>query len=306
VLGVRCGRVAIFSSVVLFVVLLLGAGRARGDAGEKMIALGRELMPLADLLHGAEHATVNGESIYLASTVTEQPLTEVLDRVEGHCREHAGNLEGDYAKIPAATRAILASRVPAAWSERLGIVREERDGEGMVVCLAQNEEGGIRGLIEHIHAFLKDGELSHVGNFRYAYAQKTSGGKTHVLSTFTEGPFNVYRIVGGEKEPPRDELDGAPLPPNAETPMTFRVAGMPYAVQAFASADPAEKVAAYYLDALPRLGWEKVSGPGDLFSNVMMRRQGVLLLVTALQVEEGQKTHVVVTEGVATIPNVPR
>jgi hypothetical protein len=299
-LGVRLLRLTAFSTITLAVVLLVSAERARGDVGEKMIALGRELLPLADVLKGAQHATVNGQSIYLASTVTDQSVSQVLDRYETHCREHAGGLAEEYAALPAKTQALLAARAPAAWNERLGIVREQQDGEGMVVCLAQSEQDGIRGLVGRIQLFLKDGELSHLGNLRYAYVRETEAGQSHVLTTFTEGSFNVYRVIGTDSVTPRDELDGVPLPPDALTPMTFRAEGMPYAVQSFASPETPEQVAAYYLAALPRLGWERVLGPGELFANVVMRRNGVTLLLAALQIEEGGKSNVVITEGTAT------
>ncbi len=306
-LGVRWARLAAFCTATLTVALLVSASRARGDVGEKMIILGRELLPMSDLLQETQHVRVNGESIYLASAVTAQSVHEVLDRYEAHCRAHTGGLEEEMDSIPAGAKATLASRFPAAWSERFGIVREEHEDEGMVVCIARSDGGGIRGFVERANLFLADGQLFHLGNLRYAYVRKTSAGQSHVLTTFTEGPFNIYRVLGTEKDTVRDELDGAPLPANAATPMTFRIDGMPYVVQAFASPDPPEKVAAYYLETLPRFGWEKVSGPGDLFSNIIMRRNGVTLFVTALQIEDGDKSNVVLTEGAATaLTNAPR
>jgi hypothetical protein len=193
-------------------------------------------------------------------------------------------------------KAELASRAPAAWSQRLGIVREQRDGEGMIVCVAHNGGGGIAGFVARVNEFLADGELSHLGNLRYAYVSKTENGKTHLLTTFTEGPFNIYRILGTDATQRREELDGVPLPANAMTPMTFRVDGMPYAVQAFRSPQSPEEIAAYYLDALPKLGWETMGVPGDAYTNIVMRRAGVTLLITADQMEGGGNSHVVVTQ----------
>jgi hypothetical protein len=269
--------------------------------GEKMILLGRELLPMADLLEGAQQVRINGESMFLASTVTDQSIDQVLDRYQQHCEEHTGGLAEELDSLPAPSKAALVSRFPAVWSQRLGIVREQKDDEGMVVCLAHTGGGGIRGLVERANLFLADGELSHLGNLRYAYVRKTSTGQTHLLTTFTEGPFNLYRILGSEASQRRDELDGVPLPIHALMPMTFRVNGMPYAVQAFQSTQPPNEIAAYYLDALPRLGWEKVTGPGELFSNIVMRREGVTLLICAMQLEDGGKTSIVLTEGTATL-----
>jgi hypothetical protein len=275
--------------------------------GEKMILLGRELLPMADLLEGAQQVRINGESMFLASTVTDQSIGRVLDRYQQHCQEHTGGLAEELDSLPVPSKAVLASTFPAAWSQRLGIVREQKDDEGMVVCLAHNGGGGIRGLVERANQFLADGELSHLGNLRYAYVRKTSTGQTHLLTTFTEGPFNIYRIIGSEANQRREELKGVPLPTDAIMPMTFRVDGMPYGAQVFQSDQAPNEIAAYYLDALPRLGWEKLTGPGELFSNIVMRREGVTLLISAIEPEDGGKTSVVVTEGTATlVGKVPR
>src|SRR5580700_7207988 len=78
-IGVRLFRLATFCTVVITVLLVIGASRARGDVGEKMIALGRELMPLADLVKGAQRATVNGQTLYIATAMTDESLPQVLD-----------------------------------------------------------------------------------------------------------------------------------------------------------------------------------------------------------------------------------
>jgi hypothetical protein len=300
-LAVRWARLTAFCTFALVVALLVNTRRARGDVGEKMMVLGRELLPMADLLSGAQQVRINGESMFLASTVTDQSIGEVLDRYERHCQEHTGGLREELDSVPSQAKALLASKFPAAWSQRLGIVREQQDDEGMVVCIARDGGEGIRGLVEHANLFIADGELSHLGNLRYAYARKTSTGQTHLLTTFTEGPFNIYRILGGGASQHREELDRVPLPTNALTPMTFRVEGMPYAAQVFQSPQPPNEIAAYYIDALPRLGWEKVAGPGELFSNIVMRREGVTLIMTAVQLEDGGKTNVVLVDGAATV-----
>jgi hypothetical protein len=270
-----------------------------------MIHLGRELVPLSDLLQSTQRVRVNGESVYLASTVVDQSIGEVLDRYQAHCHEHSGGLAEQFDALPDSAKATLASRVPATWSQRLGIVREQRDSEGMVVCVAQNGGGGIAGFVSRVNEFLLDGELSHLGNLRYAYVQKTETGKTHLLTTYTEGPFNLYRILGTDATQRREELDHAPMPASAETPMTFRVDGMPYAVQAFQSPQSSKAIVAYYRDTLPREGWKELAGPGEEFATVVMQREGVILLVTAQQMEDGGNSHVVVTQAAPAAPAQP-
>jgi hypothetical protein len=294
--AIRCARLAAFCAAALLLILVVSASRVRGDVGEKMITLGRELLPMADLLQKTQRARVNGQSIYFASTVVDQSIDQVLDRYQAHCQEFTGGLAEEFDALPDRAKTVIASKAPAAWSQRLGIVREQRDSEGMVVCVAQKGDGGIPGFVARVNDFLADGELSHLGNLRYAYVSKTESGKTHLLTTFTEGSFNLYEVIGNGTTQRREELDGVPLPANAIMPMTFRVDGLPYAVQAFQSPHSPQEIAGYYLDALPRLGWEKMAGPGEAFTNVMMRRGGVTLLVTAERLEDGSDSHVVITQ----------
>jgi hypothetical protein len=299
-IGIRCMRLAAFLTVALVAVLGISMHHVRADMGEKMLHLGHELLPMADLLQTTQRVRINGESMYLASTVTDQSIGQVLDRYEAHCRAYTGGLAEQFDALPADAQKKLAKQAPAAWSQRLGIVREQHQDEGMLACIAQQGQGGIAGFVTRVNAFMTDGDLGRIGNLRFAYLQKTEDGKTHLLTTFTEGSFNLFHIIGAdaasEGTQTRDELDAAPMPPNAKTPMTFRVDDLPYAVQGFHSPDAPQKVAAYYLDALPKLGWKLMSGPGDLFQNVIMRRGGVTLVLTANRLDDREDTQVVVTE----------
>ena len=299
-LMMRWLRVSAFVSVGLVALLIFNAHQARGQVGERMLSMGRELAPLRDLLRGTQSARINGENMFLASTVSDQPLVEVLNRFEQHCLDQTGGLRESFAALPEAARAQVSAKAPAAWRLRHGVMREEKEREGMVVCVARHGQGGFRAWVADVRRFLHDGELSHLGQLRYVYAQRTETGRTHVLTTFTLGSFNVYRALGQIEPTSGARLEAIPLPPNARRPMTFSLDGMPYAAQLFQVPGKPEDVTRYYLDELPRLGWTRVLGPGELYSNAVLTRRGKTLTLAAFELDDSGSSSVTLAVGGAT------
>jgi len=292
-------RVSAFVSVALLLLLLFRAHQVRGQVSERMLSMGRDLVPLRDLLRGTQSARLNGESMFLASTVSDQPLSDVLNRFEQHCLDQSGGLRESFAALPEAARAQVSRKAPAAWRLRHGVMREEEAQQGMVVCVARPGQGGFKAWLSDVRRFIKDGELSHLGQLRYIYAQRTESGRTHVLTTFTQGPFNVYRALGQLEPTSGARLEAVPIPPNAQRPMTFSVDGLPYALQLFQVPGKPEDVTRYYLEILPRLGWKRVMGPGELYSNAVLTRQGKTLTLAAFELDESGSSSVTLAEGSA-------
>jgi hypothetical protein len=302
---VRWLRVCAFVSVALVVVLLVNMQHVRGQVGERLLSMGTEMGALRDLIRGTQSARLNGENMFLASTVSDQPLVEVLNRFEQHCLEQTGGLVESFASLSTAAREQVSRKAPAAWRLRHGVMREEKEREGMVVCVARRGQGGFRAWVADVGRFLQDGELSHLGELRYVYAERTETGRTHVLSTFTQGPFNVYRALGESEPTSGARLENVPLPPSAERPMTFSVDGMPYAAQLFRVPGTPEQVTRFYLDALPRLGWTRIMGPGELYSTTVLSRQGKTLTLAAFELDDSGSSSVTLTEGSAVEPAAP-
>src|SRR5262249_50372133 len=109
--AVRAGRVGGFLAGVLVIVLLGFAGRGRGEVGEKMMSLGRELLPLADLLHGVQRVRINGELVYFTSTVSDQPIEMLLDRFEQHCQENTGGLAEEFNALPDQAKDSISAKI---------------------------------------------------------------------------------------------------------------------------------------------------------------------------------------------------
>jgi len=165
--------------------------------------------------------------------------------------------------------------------------------------MARHGQGGIKAWVADAQRFFADGELAHLGELRYAYAQRTESGRTRVLTTFTQGTFNLYRALGERPATSGTLLEAVPLPPRAERPMTFRVDGMPYAAQLLQVPGTPEQVTEYYLTELPRHGWKRLLGPGEVFSNMVLTREGKTLTVAAFELDDSGNTRVAITEGAA-------
>ena len=64
-----------------------GLGRVRNIWA---MALGRDLVPLADVLGRTTIVNLNGEHIFMGSVITEEPVKSVLDRFQANCGENPG------------------------------------------------------------------------------------------------------------------------------------------------------------------------------------------------------------------------
>jgi hypothetical protein len=199
--------------------------------------------------------------------------------------------------LPEAKREEYRKKAPLMWSLRFGMVRRENADEGLVMCFAQNAGGGLRAVMERLSSFAKSGDLGQFGNLRYAYVKKTQKGGSHVLTTFTEGPFNLYRALGRGLDDPEIDPFGVPPPPDSRRMLSVSADGAPYGVQNYQSAQTAAEVVDFYRDKLGQAGWKRVVADDELFNSAIYQRGGVMLTVSALELVAGAKTAVTLTEG---------
>jgi hypothetical protein len=299
---VKSARAAAFCAFCLAVGLLIAGRSVAGQLGEKGLSLGRDLTPFADLLYGTHKVYFNGETIFLASATSPEDKHAVLDRFEDTCKEHSGGLLEEFDRLPEAKKNEYRQKAPMRWGMRFGMVRRENADEGMVMCFAQNGGGGLKAVVERLTAFAKSGELGALGNLRYAYARKTEKGGSHVLTTFTEGRFNLYRALGRSGEAPGQDPPGVPRPPGSRRMLSVSADGSPYGVQSYQTVQKPAELVAFYRQELPKAGWQKMVADDELFTTAIYQRGGVMLTVSALELVAGEKTTVTFTEGTSTNP----
>lgn len=298
-------RVCLYAAAVAGVVAFFALRSVRAQAAERVLSLGRELTPFGNLLHGAHRVSLNGETLYVASAVTDQRMSDVLDRWETECASRTGGLAEQFDALPASAKASVETRAPAAWASRLGIWREERDTEGSIVCLERRDGHGLGDAIRAFGAFAATGDVYAIGDFRYIYVRATDTGRTHVLSSFTEGPFNVFRVIGrGAREPAGTNPPETPRPPSSSRLLSAEVDRM-YGTYVFASAAEPSAVLKGYETDLPGRGWQYMVGQSKLTTQVW-QRAGVTMVIDAAPTDGDALTRVVFSQGRTTEPEAPQ
>jgi hypothetical protein len=289
-------RLFLYVVVVGAVLALVLARSVSAQVGEQGLVLGRELAQFQDLLGGAHRVLLNGQPIYVASAVSDESMGQVLDRFEAQCAKHTGGLASQFESLPPAEVQRIAKAAPYAWSHRLGIFREERDGEASIACLERPEGDGIASTARALKAFALSGDLRELGNLRYAYVRKTNRGKVTVISSFTEGGFRLYDVLGkGRDEPTGEDPPATPRPPRSKRRISAAIDSS-YGAYVFESTAEPDEVMAFYASELPKAGWTSLVAQRDLDVEVW-QRDGRSMVVHAVHLGDDPLTQVVFSQG---------
>jgi len=288
-------RVAAFSFVVSTAIGLLAMRSAYGDIKESALIVGRQLVQFQDLVGRSHRVRLNGEPLYVASAVTDQPVDTVLDRFEQDCEQNAGAMKELFEQLPEALQQDVRDKAPR--NAGIGIIRQDEHEEGYIACLAQRPGEDITTLSRRLQAFVETGDLAQVGDLRYAYAKRRDGAsKTHVVTVWSEGPFKIGRIIPPDgTEPPGADPAHAPRPIESVRMLSAEIDGAPYAVRLYDSRKTDKEVLAAYDAQMPQLGWQVIPYVADEVPySRAYSRDGVDMLVFAFA--EGDKSYVSIVE----------
>jgi hypothetical protein len=295
--GVRVARVIVFTVAVLAVVLALHVRSVRASAAEQAVVLGKELAQFGDLMSGAHRVQINGENIYVSTALSTQSVQSVLDRFQRYCDARNGSVPQDFATQAPEKADELRQALGDDWLDHWGVVRDGDDTEGTVMCIAQRDQAGVAGIVRKLQSFMKSWDLGDVGDFRYVYAKRVDGGRTHVITSLTDGPFHLRNILGQDGgDAPGDDPPATPRPPQSRRILSSVVDGLPYGVQMFATNKPVEDVLSFYDHELPARGWERITANRVLGAQAW-RMRGTTMLVNAARVEGDEGTKVTFAEG---------
>jgi hypothetical protein len=304
VAGVVAGlaRASAYLAVVAALVAFFAARALHARIGEQTLAAGRELAQFKDLLQGIHRVVLNGESVYVAGAVTQQTMAEVLDRFERQCAARSGGLAQEFDALSETDREKMIEKAPFAFGHRLGIVREAREKEASILCVEQRDGRGLIDLVARLQAFAASGDASEVGNLRYVYVRPTDTGKTQVLTTLTEGSFNLYKLLGaGSAEPPGTDPPAVPRLPGSRRMMSAALEGSMYGAYLFTSSRSPADALQFYDSGLPGRGWSLLLGHPDLAMEVW-QREGVTMTLQAASDDEENRTVVTFVQARTTPP----
>jgi hypothetical protein len=254
-------RLGVYTSFVFVGLAAVAARSARSDAGEASLVMGREFANLGGAIQNGQRMRLNGETIYVGSTVVDMPTSEVLDRFEALCRSGSQGLDEAMKDpslgLPEEKRSWLAQLGP----EGLGILRNESHGEGTVACVTHGGGGGLRGLGERLATFSQSLDLQHLGKLRYAYTRPTSDKKrSQVITVWTDGSLRLGHLfpAAGIESPGADPVS-IPRPPDATRMLSAEIDGAPSGIRLYESARAPAEVLKFYDQRLAAEGWSAVA-----------------------------------------------
>ncbi|HQY61211.1 MAG: hypothetical protein IPF92_13605 [Myxococcales bacterium] len=284
-------RLGAYAAVAALALGAIGARAAHAEAGGAALSLGRELGALAAERGDPGGATVrlNGQAFHVAESATSRTVHEALDTVERACRERPGALSDLFAAVPArGTAGGLPYELPASFTR--GIVRNETEREGVVVCLV---DGARRPLPSALKAFAASQDLGDLGRVRYVYARRATDGATTALTlAWTDAHFDLKKIGAGGED---DGSEGrAPRPPGARRWLVAEVDGTPHATRFYDTRAPVADVTAHYDRALQDAGFQRFT-PGAREQVLRAYFRADLHVLVAVR-REGERTVFAVTE----------
>ncbi|HET9955593.1 MAG TPA: hypothetical protein VFQ61_13860 [Polyangiaceae bacterium] len=278
-------------------VFVLGAAWAArcvwAHAQEGVLAVGHELLGLAELTSRAEAIELNGVHVRHASLVTSNSVSATLDRFESHCLARPGVL-AELSQWLTRSEPKRDSGVESHRTWRNGVWREDAGASGFVVCFVGKGAGfGGRGfaVTTVLSQFVANPDLATFGHLRYFYAERVPTG-TRAVTLWTDDPVNVRRMFPGDQDASGSDSRWVPRPPNALRLLSAAAEALPLAVRIYDSAERAQVVQDFYERWAQPRGLRRVTRGAN--STSYLSENGAQLLVATH--EHDARTTVTLSE----------
>ena len=247
-------RVALLVIACSAIALLWVGHRAHAYGERMLLQLGDHMMRYAGAYHqtAPQQFTVNGASFYLSTGSVEAPLAEVLDRFHQKCRAANGQLQAQWAHAAQARHTKLDPKSTSLFD---GVFRSEAPNTGVVLCAETGKEALTpQTLLVRIKAVLATGDISKLGNLRYAYVTKDHDQSVFV-ALWSEGPLNFRRMFPKAADAPGIDTRGVPRPPGSRRVLSTQPDGKDALVNMYSAPEGSDALMAFYWDALPKAGY---------------------------------------------------
>lgn len=244
-------RVMAYFAVLVLVTLGFAVHTARAEMGQTALELGREMLPLSDVLREPHRINVNGERAWMSIAPTPYSVKDVLDRFETLC--HKEGVKGTWTGAES-----LPPNAVDPGSFEFSVIRQEQKGEGVVLCFVKGE-GTPDGMLARVTKFRQTGDFAALGKVRYAFASSTKSG-TMVASLWTDGSLNIKKMagIGVQGEPGTDNPD-LPRPIDARRILSAGIDGTEYATRTYVSTASPADVTQKYEDEMIQRGWMRIN-----------------------------------------------
>lgn len=249
----RFTRLAVYFAVVAAVLAIVAGRVAYAHAKQAALDTGRELVRLTDTAHlsGVNRLRINGALVKVSSAVSNLSHQAVLDRFQKECEDHADGMAEEFGALSAN----LEGKPRDQGFPGVGVLRQDDDMAGMVVCFAIGKAAGEAELYSRIAEFAKTGDLGSLGSVRYVMAKKGQSAASQVVAMWTEGSVDVQKMFPEKGDSPGNDAPGVLRPPSARRLMTAYAEGAPYGVRVYESTLGRDAILAEYDKVMPATGW---------------------------------------------------
>jgi len=228
---------------------------AHAEVKNRTVELGRQMLQLSNATqHDVNKLLLNGQPMFVASSMSKDAPGDVLSRFEADCQKNAAQPVANWRELATKTDADKAgsSVMPD------GVMRGGNNEEGTIVCFTKGDSSKPT-VKEAFKTFAETGELGALGNLRYVYAKRTSKGDTHVLTAWTDNKFNLSDLAPPEgSEAPGADFAEIPRVPTSNRLLSAQVEGTPFGVNVYRSKQGPQKVVAFYDEEMAKRGWVSI------------------------------------------------
>ncbi len=249
---------------------------ARAEVRNQTLEMGRQMFRLANgVQHDVTKATLNGQAMWVGSSLSTDSVGAVLDRYEEHCKMNAAQPIESWRELAAQAE---AGKGTGSMLDNFGVLRSGDDREGSVACFTRGNQSKPT-VTEALRVFGETGELGALGNLRYVYVKKGKSGGAVVLTAWTDNAFNLRQFAPkpGE-EVAGEDFSEVPRPPDSHRVFAVTLEGTPFGVNVYAttSSAPAD-ILAFYDKTLVTAGWRAIDPGAEAFMNEDMKQRGALV-----------------------------
>ena len=288
--SMRVVRAVTYLTFAFCILGLAGARVLYADAREATLHLGRQLAQFGDLTGDADTIRLNGAAVHIATAFTAESVHDVLDRFETECTRNAGSLGKTLGDALATNEAKVATG-DAKGSLGHGVVRDEQDGGGSVVCFTGNGSPGD--LRAHLEAYVKTHDLSVFGDLNYAIAERAPDGRTRVRTLWTHGAINLDAMFPSKGDVPGSDSLVAPRPPSSRRVLAASADGQPFAARIYSTSTSQEGARSFYESAMPEHGFTRVPPPEGAHGAAYLRADGLLVIVAIGKADDGATVSII-------------
>ncbi len=234
---------------------LIQIRQARAEVGDRTVEMGRQMLALANATqHDVNRLTLNGEHMYMGSSLSKDSVNQVLDRYEALCDKNRAQDSEEWKKLAESN----APPEKKAGIGNAGIVRSGTAGEGAVMCFTKTSVSKPT-FGEAVQTFAQTGELGALGAVRFVYASTGPTGNTVVLTSWTDEHFNMKSFMGDKnKDCAGEDFAEVPRPADSQRVLSGRVDDTPFGVNIYRGKAAPTEVATSFDQQLTKQGWRAV------------------------------------------------